>query len=362
MVRAVRTTGGYMTPRERREQWQRSLIERAPETPGLDNPFYRPDFGGGVADDSISLEEAVEAENPPYVPWIDQKPLRLREVLGPRNPFQQAGLAINGVPQDTQPVADAFSGPASPLYHGRQAANEVNWQDYQQRQAGGTPNPPFVASPDGPASPLADIFSESGTALSGQSTQGVGDIFNGPPSPLSAISVSDRVRGNRYANMSKEDRDALNLTIAGEIDASQTQYGTPEADQEIANIVSTITNRAAETGTIHRGNRQSEDRQYSTWNDAGGRRRASGNLQQYGPEIRRATSQAITGDVMPTHTNLTHYLNREIANPSWARRGNPRGGSRATYLLQRCRSLRCHPHGVSQRGPHSSRRGILPKT
>jgi hypothetical protein len=110
-------------------------------------------------------------------------------------------------------------------------------------------------------------------------------------------------------SLTAQERRDLALTIAGEIDPRLTPYGTPESAQEIAAILGTIENRYA-LGYFRHGSRSDvvkAPKQYSTWNDAEGRRVARDNYDAYKEHIDRAVNEYADGYLKSPAPGATHY-------------------------------------------------------
>lgn len=138
-------------------------------------------------------------------------------------------------------------------------------------------------------------------------------------------------------SLTQQERDILAMTIAGEIDARYSPYGTPENRDEIAAILSTIDNRytldtpGAFGKTGGRSNYSTradvalQPMQYSTWNDAHGRAVAQSNLERYSKEIYDAIEDWEAGYLVSKVPDATHYWAPKTMdalygkpNPSWA--------------------------------------------
>lgn len=134
-----------------------------------------------------------------------------------------------------------------------------------------------------------------------------------------------------YDRLTPQEIRDLAFTIAGEIDSRPayggSEYGTPANRQEIANIVQTIMNRAAERGlTPSQVVKQGRGSQYNAWLNADTRAAAQRNLKNFGPEIISGMNDFFTGQVQPTNTRINHYLNpnpnlyRGGKIPTWAKK------------------------------------------
>ena len=242
--------------------------------------------------------------------WKEQRARERRSYdplsAGPPSPFNMVRPEgePGGLPaQQTRYDPLSAAGPGNPL----QAALSPNYR------IGGGIAPGALAQTQQPAASVSSPFDPP----AGFPTRFTPPAASGPANPFAGISVSDRVRGNRYANMDPRERQALNLTIAGEL--SPYSYGKPVTDQEVANMVETVTTRAAKTGDSIEDTVR-DPWQYSPWNTLPDQARMRENLEAHGPDVRRMVSNAVTGDVMPTHEGLTHYLNRDAVRriPDWA--------------------------------------------
>lgn len=134
-----------------------------------------------------------------------------------------------------------------------------------------------------------------------------------------------------YDRLTPQEIRDLAFTIAGEIDSRPayggSEYGTPANRQEIANIVQTIMNRAAERGlTPSQVVKQGRGSQYNAWLNADTRAAAQRNLKNFGPEIISGMNDFFTGQAQPTNTRINHYLNpnpnlyRGGKIPTWAKK------------------------------------------
>jgi hypothetical protein len=115
--------------------------------------------------------------------------------------------------------------------------------------------------------------------------------------------------------MTPEEYEDLLMTIAGEIDASKSPYGTARNRAEIAQIAQVIKNRALSRG----GDMSDQIRapsQFSYRFVDKGMDHARGNLAQYGDEIRSAVNDWEWGLNEAPLPTADHYLNPSIVNTS----------------------------------------------
>lgn len=216
---------------------------------------------------------------------VDPRSLMLR---GP-NPDNTGRIDPNSLNLSGEQAAPAYRGYSeNPYFNDQNPADRVQAAAFDPGTIFGQP-----FTPQQPASPLmTGTASHYGKSKDDQSTQ--------------------------WDQLSAADQHALALTVAGEVDPRKTDYASDAGRQEVANIVSSIKNRAAEQGkTISQV--AHERSQYSTFNTEKGNRIAAGNLKQLGPQIFPAVQDAINGVVMPSMEGITHYHATDMRSPpSWA--------------------------------------------
>lgn len=245
----------YKQQRDRRtpEAWLRS----GPEQLTPSNPFYR---ATGLSDLSVfpGDESSTRDLTQPYAPVIDQQPVR--NPLAPPAWLQDKIDSMRTTPAAFDP--GAIFGP-----------------------------PSLPSSFSGPSQSLmTGTDTHYGKQKDEQSTD--------------------------WDRLSAADQHALALTIAGEVNPADTDYGSEKGRQEVANIVASITDRAANEGKtisqiVH------ERSQYSTFNTEKGNRTAAGNLKQLGAKLLPAVQDAINGVTTPSMEGITHY-HADYVHPTWA--------------------------------------------
>lgn len=118
--------------------------------------------------------------------------------------------------------------------------------------------------------------------------------------------------------ISAEERRAIGLTLAGEIDPRMSPYSDPTTAVEAANILATIENRfqantprafgkAKAKSYATRVDVAKQPKQYSTWNQAESRAVAKANYSKFGPEIDGIVDGFYNGTVKPSVPDATHY-------------------------------------------------------
>jgi len=120
---------------------------------------------------------------------------------------------------------------------------------------------------------------------------------------------------NDRSTWTDEDRKAIAQTLAGEIDQRYTDLSTPEGQREVQGIISTMENRAIATGKPI-ASLVTNPGAYSAWS----KQAKQTTLANYN-ENQALFDNAVLGYTQNPKSNLgyTHYLNTDIANPSWAK-------------------------------------------
>lgn len=114
--------------------------------------------------------------------------------------------------------------------------------------------------------------------------------------------------------LTDREREALALTLAGEIDWRQSPPDSPQTATEAASILETAVTR------LEGGRGRYEDladvvldrAQYSTWNDDRGRGIARGNYAQFGPTIDNFIDGYFSGAIEPVARGITSYWNPSV--------------------------------------------------
>lgn len=123
-----------------------------------------------------------------------------------------------------------------------------------------------------------------------------------------------------------EEREALALTLAGEIDSRLSPLDSDEGRRNAANILASIENRfgSQRAGSFGKNVDYTDRRdvvyqpkQFSTFNDDYGKRIAEGNFALAPDTFRGFVDDFYSGKLRPDDYSITHYVNPSIAKPSW---------------------------------------------
>ena len=135
------------------------------------------------------------------------------------------------------------------------------------------------------------------------------NIGTASPAKMSSLGFTGRTPAE-VASMAR--------AIAGELGPNSLKALTaedPKAQQELANIVASIENRAASKkfGTLEKTLNPSQYNSLAKSN----LKTTNANYAKYGPVIEKNINSFLTGNLQPTDYNVTSYYNPEISNPSW---------------------------------------------
>jgi hypothetical protein len=131
-----------------------------------------------------------------------------------------------------------------------------------------------------------------------------------------------------FTNRTLAERQAIGLTIAGEMTRSQLEalsQGVPQAQAEFANIVATVENRAASVKTGLAGVLTPNNYNSLMNTPLNGQVPLSNSkalFSQYNPTVMGALNSYYTGKIAPTQPAATHYYNAEIVDPAWSSFGS----------------------------------------
>lgn len=169
----------------------------------------------------------------------------------------------------------------------------------------------------------------------GESLNPIGDVEGtvfdriGPKGTFSKQAVSDvptsfvgstpaRIAALGMTPRTPEQVDRMSRALAGELSPEQLaglKANDPIAQRELANMVTTIENRAASAkyGTLESALNPSQYNSLMTGNlDV-----TNGNYSIYGSTLSEGINDYYTGALKPDNYDFTSYYNADISNPSW---------------------------------------------
>lgn len=132
------------------------------------------------------------------------------------------------------------------------------------------------------------------------------------PSNISAPASGSMM--DRYNAFSADDRKAMAMTLAGEIDPSKTKIGTEDFTNEAHAITSTIDNRVDKYGSV--AGVLGSPKQYSTWNNTAAANTAINNYNKNPEAYDNAVRSYYADD--KNKLGFTNY-HASYVNPGWSK-------------------------------------------
>lgn len=136
------------------------------------------------------------------------------------------------------------------------------------------------------------------------------------PHPMEGTNLNEVDVSITNRNYTPEERELMAKTLAGEIDQRYTDLNSEEGFNEVKGILSTMENRDLANGPKTISDAINAKLAYSTWNTDEQANVANTNYEQKKDLFDKMVNDYLNDP--NSNMGFTNYLNKDIANPSWA--------------------------------------------